>query len=187
MKELWNRLRAAWENFSPRERALLSIVATVFALLILTVAVVNPIVAASQNAHERVMEAERQMAAILRLRREYDEIHARLDSVERMIRSGKDKTGLPTLLESLASRSAVKIDSMEERPSPDTDRYRQTRVDVALKNVTLTQTVNYLHNIESADRVLSVKSLRIKSSRGRSSDQAELLDVSFTVSSFEPL
>jgi hypothetical protein len=104
-----------------------------------------------------------------------------------MIRSGKDQTGLPTLLESLASRSAVKIDSMEERPSPDSDRYQQTRVDVALKNVTLTQTVNYLHNIESADRVLSVKSLRIKSSRGRSSDQAELLDVSFTVSSFEPL
>ena len=54
--------------------------------------------------------------------------------------------------------------------------------DFSLKGVTLSQTVRYLHNIESANRQLSVKSLRIKSQKSEGST----LDVTFSVSSFEP-
>jgi hypothetical protein len=43
--------------------------------------------------------------------------------------------------------------------------------------------VTYLHQIETAPQVLSVKSLRIRTRQ----DKPELLDVTFTVSSFEPL
>jgi hypothetical protein len=43
--------------------------------------------------------------------------------------------------------------------------------------------VTYLHQIEDTPQVLSVKSLRIRSRPDRSG----LLDVNFTVSSFEPL
>ena len=43
--------------------------------------------------------------------------------------------------------------------------------------------MSYLHKIEDSDRLLTVKSLRIK---GRS-DKSDLLDVSFHVSTFEPL
>ena len=186
MNEILNRLRAAWENFSPRERMLLSIVAALFTLMLFSLAVVRPILSASQHAHERVVDAEREIAAMLRLRNEYDQINGRLASVEQLIRASRDRTGIRTLLESLASRSAVKIDSMEERPSANSDNYRETKVEVSLKNVTLTQTVNYLHNIESAERVLSVKSLRIKNVKGRGA-QAQLLDVSFTISTFEPI
>ena len=49
--------------------------------------------------------------------------------------------------------------------------------------MTLAQTVNYLHRIESAQQMFSVKSLRIRTRQ----DKPELLDVRFTVSSFEPL
>jgi hypothetical protein len=42
--------------------------------------------------------------------------------------------------------------------------------------------VNYLHRIEVSPQVLSVKSLRIRTR----SDKPEMLDVTFTVSSFEP-
>ena len=75
---------------------------------------------------------------------------------------------------------------MEERQAGENEQYSETKVEVSLKNVTLTQTVNYLHNIESSDRVLSVKSLRVRNNKKRAGD-AELLDVTFTVSSFEPI
>ena len=54
---------------------------------------------------------------------------------------------------------------------------------MGLGAVTLAQIVNYLHQIEVARQLLSVKSLRIRSRP----DKSDLLDVSFTVSSFEPL
>ena len=65
--------------------------------------------------------------------------------------------------------------------APTNDRYRETRVEVGLKGVTLPQTVSYLHAIESSRDLLTVKSLRIRTR----SDKPELLDVVFTVSSFE--
>jgi hypothetical protein len=72
---------------------------------------------------------------------------------------------------------------MEPQTSLSSERYRETKVEVVLKSVTLGQAVNYLHQIESAEQVLSVKSLRIRTRR----DDSKLLDVTFTVSSFEPL
>ena len=70
---------------------------------------------------------------------------------------------------------------MEERKSPDHDVYRETRVEVALKNVTLTQVVSFLHSIESSTRQFSIKGLRVKTRQ----DKSAMLDVNFTVSSFE--
>ena len=55
--------------------------------------------------------------------------------------------------------------------------------EVGLKNVTLAQTVHYLHQIDIAPQALSVKSLRVRTR----AEQPDLLDVSFTVSSFEPI
>jgi Tfp pilus assembly protein PilO len=116
-----------------------------------------------------------------RLRREFDAINVRLAGVEQRIRDNQDRQNTLTLLESLAGTAGVKIDSMEERKSPDHDLYRETRVEVSLKNVTLTQVVSFLHSIESSPRQFSVKDLRIKTRP----DQNDTLEVGFTVSSFE--
>jgi hypothetical protein len=72
---------------------------------------------------------------------------------------------------------------MEPQATPSNDRYRETKVEVELKEVTLQQAVSYLHQIESSEQVLSVKSLRMRTRN----DQASFLDVTFTVSTFEPL
>jgi hypothetical protein len=70
---------------------------------------------------------------------------------------------------------------MEPQASPANDRYRETKVEVALGGVTLAQAVNYLHRIEAADALLSIKTLRVRVR----ADSPDLLDVRFTVSSFE--
>jgi type II secretory pathway component PulM len=150
-------------------------------IALLYLVIVSPIRGFAASASQRVTTAEQELEVVRRLRREYDEVHGRLATVEERIRSGP-RGEIFTTLEKLAADSAVKVDSMEPRTSPASDSYRETKVQVALKGVTLAQLVSYLHRIDSSEQVLSIKSLRIRARK----DKPELLDVTFTVSSFEP-
>ena len=183
MSELWSRLQAIWDNFSGQERMLLSILGVFVAGIVLFLAIVNPILSSKAASRERVEVAENDLEMMSRLRREYGAVNARVAGVEQRIRDNRDRQNTLTLLESLASSAAVKIDSMEERKSPDHELYRETRVEVSLKNVTLTQVVSLLHSIESSARQFSVKGLRIKTRQ----DKNDTLEVGFTVSSFEAI
>jgi len=183
VRDLWARVTAVWDNLSSQERMLLSVLGVMLAGILLFVAIVNPILSAAASARERVEAAEDDLEMMSRLRREYEAVNARLVSVEQRIRDNRDRQNTLTLLESLASGAAVKIDSMEERKSPDHELYRETRVEVSLKNVSLTQVVSLLHSIESSPRQFSVKGLRIKTRQ----DQKDTLEVAFTVSSFEAI
>jgi Tfp pilus assembly protein PilO len=183
VRELWNRLRATWDDLSLRERMLISIAASLIAATVFYFVALSPFVSASSRGRERVIAAEQQLEVIRRLRREYEEVAGRLAGVEKSIRENRDRQNVLTLLESLASKSSMRIDSMQERTSPGHPLYNETKVEVTLKSVSLTQTVSFLHSIESAERQFSVKGLRIKTQR----DKSDLLDVSFTVSSFEAI
>ena len=114
MTELWNRLRSAWGDLSLRERALVSAAAGTLGAILFYLTVVNPFVSAASRAHARVDAAELQLETITRLDREYQEVAARMASVEKRIRENRSRQNVLTLLESLASKSSVKIDSMQE-------------------------------------------------------------------------
>jgi type II secretory pathway component PulM len=182
VREWWGRLRTVLEQLSPRERWLVGGVAGVFAVVLVLLGVVNPLRAALEGGRERAAAAEQQLSVALALRRELDEVRGRLAHVEQRIREGP-RGNLFTTLESLARESAVKVDSMQPQTVPSDTAYRETKVEVKLEGVSLAQLANYLNKIESAPQLLSVKSLRIRTR----SDKPDLLDVSFTVSSFEPV
>lgn len=180
MNEWRARLRATWERLSSRERLLVSLVGLLFAFVFALLAVVNPLLSASERAGERASASERELAAVTRMRAELDDIQGRLSTVERRIRESPGGN-IFTTLESLASQSGLKVDSMEPQTVPSSEEYRETKVQVSLKGVSLAQLANYLHGIESAPQLLSIKSLRIRTRP----DQSGLLDVNFSVSSFE--
>jgi len=182
VSDLLDRIREAVVRLSPRERLLLLLAGGLGALLLLWVGIVMPIGTAVDRADERVRNAELELETALRLRREYDRLDASLRQVEQRIRGGP-QGNIFTVLEELAQQSAVKVDSMEPQRGQAGERYRETKVQLVLKGVTLAQMVNYLHRIEASPQLLSVKSLRIRTR----SDKPELLDVTFTVSSFEPV
>ena len=181
MKELWQRIRAAFENLSLRERILVSSVGVLLVGSLLWLGVVLPALSAGERARQRVASGEQQLAAMTRLRREYDEVSSRLETVEQRIQRGS-RANLRTTLETLAQQASVRVESMEPKSSPANDSYLETKVEVGLGGVTLAQMVTYLHQIEQSKQVLSVKSLRVRTRK----DKLELLDVTFSVSSFEP-
>ncbi len=182
MKELIARIQATFANLSPRERLLVAGAGGLFLALVLLVGVINPVLSASSRASRRVEAVEEELRAVQVLRSRYDEVNARMTSVEQRIRSGPEGE-IFTILESLARASAVTVDSMEPRTAPASDDYRETKVQVILRGVTLAQLVTYLQRIEDAPQLLSIKSLRIRTR----SDKPELLDVNFSVSSFEAI
>lgn len=183
MRDLLARLMTIWDGLSGRERILVAAVGASFAGALFFFSVVSPIVSMASESEMAVRNGEQNVLVMARLRREYEAINMRLVGVEERIRSNRDKQNTLTLLENLAKTSGVKIDSMQERKSPDHALYREARVEVALKKVTLSQVVSFLHSIESNQRQFSVKGLRIKTRN----DQNELLDVNFSVSSFEAI
>jgi type II secretory pathway component PulM len=180
MRELWVRLRDVLANLSPRERLLVGSVGAIVALILFYAALVAPVLAARDRSALRVAAAEQGIATLGRLRADYQEVNGRLASVEQRIRQGPSGN-IFTTLESLARQSAVKVDSMEPQAAQAGTAYRETKVQVVLKGVTLAQVVSYLQGIEGAQQILSVKSLRMRTR----ADKPELLDVTFTVSSFE--
>jgi general secretion pathway protein M len=182
VSQWWTRLWDAFNGLESRERLLVSIVAGLAVAALLYVLVLGPILRASQRGEDRLATADQQLAVMQRLRRDYDDVQGRLSDVEQRIQRGA-RSELRTTLESLAQQSSVKVESMEPQTSPAHPKYRETKVEVGLKSVTLSQTVHYLHQIDIAPQALSVKSLRIRTR----SEQPDMLDVSFTVSSFEPI
>jgi general secretion pathway protein M len=190
MSELLGRVRVLWDGLAPRERILVGIAGGALAILLLLFGVVMPVLAATDHATSNAENAERQLAMMQRMRRDWDVLDLRLNAVESKIQASRDGQNLLTLLASLATRAGVKPTSMEKRQSGESERYEETKVEVSLKSVTLQQAVNYLASIESAQQPLSVKSLRIKRRPGRArkpNENAEdLIDVTFSVSAFKP-
>ena len=190
MSELLGRVQVLWDGLAPRERVLVGIAGGVLALLLLVFGVVMPVTAATENAASKAENAERQLAMMQRMRRDWDGLHVRLEAVETKIQASRDEQNLLTLLASLATRAGVKPTSMEKRQSGESEQYEETKVEVSLKNVSLPQAVSYLASIESAEQPLSVKSLRIKRRPGRAQrpneKAADLIDVTFSVSAFKP-
>lgn len=190
MSELLGRIQVLWAGLAPRERILIGIAGGALAIILLLFGVVMPVMAATENAASNAENAERQLAMMQRMRRDWDGLHLRLDAVETRIQGTRDEQNLLTLLASLAGRAGVKPTSMEKRQSGESEQYEETKVEVSLKSVSLQQAVSYLASIESAEQPLSVKSLRIKrrSGRARKPGQkvSELIDVTFSVSAFKP-
>jgi type II secretory pathway component PulM len=180
VNEWLGRFRAWFDSLARREKLLVAAAggATAFALFL--VGVVQPLLGARSSAAARAEAAQQEFRAVSEIKTRYDEVSGRLASVERRIASGPQGNLLATL-QDLASKSAVKLDSIEPRSAPSAPPYRETKLQVTLANTSLPQVVRFLHEIESAEQVMSVKSLRLR----MRADQPGMLEVTFTVSSFE--
>jgi len=190
MKDLFGRLLVVWDGLMPRERVLVGIAGGALVMVLLLAGLVMPIQSASDSAADDAESAERDLQMMVRMKRDWDGLHGRLSEVEARIQQTRNQQNLLTLLEALAARAGVKPTSMEKRQSGESEAYEETKVEVSLKNVTLRQAVSYLSSIETNDQPLSVKSLRVKRRPGRArGDQPaqDLIDVTFSVSTFKPL
>ncbi|MCH2171262.1 type II secretion system protein M [Myxococcota bacterium] len=181
IKQWLRPLANTFNNLSSREQILVGTAGTAALVSLIYFMAIAPVLESRTQAEQRISTAELQLQGMTRLRRQFDDVSQRLEAVEQRIGKGP-RGNLRTTLENLAKKANVKIESMEPQTSPANPRYRETKFELGLANVTLEQAVTLLHEIESHRRVLSVKSLRMRPR----ADQPQFLDLTFTVSSFEP-
>ena len=182
MNALIERLRALLQKSSPRERWLMVLAGCIASLLAVQWFLTGPLrseLARSRAASER-LEGDLQLAA--RMSRDIRQLRAELALIEARIKPG-ETTNLFTLLEGLAANAQIgdQLESIKPKQASGNERYPETRVEVSIKGATLRQTIEFLYEIESAPVLLIVRSLRVKSRE----DDSQLLDVSFSVSSFK--
>ena len=87
MNELLGRVRVLWNGLAAREQMLVGAAGGLLAVLLLVFGIVLPVVAATEQAVEDADAAERQLAMMQRMKREWDGLHQRLESVESRIRA----------------------------------------------------------------------------------------------------
>ena len=122
MNELLGRIRVLWDGLAPRERILVGAAGAAFAFAVLVLGVILPVRGAVDHAREAAENADQALVQMQRMKREWDDLHGRLGSVETRIQSGGEDQNLLTLLESLAARAGVKPSSMEKRQSGESAR-----------------------------------------------------------------
>ena len=182
MNSLLSRLMSLLRSRSTRERWLLASGLIAVLIVVVHMAIARPLQAEILRADAEVAGLETQWLRAIRMAGDLSRLQGALAAVEQRIEPGA-KTNLFTLLEALAAQSGVKdqLDSMKPKQTSDNAGYPETRVEVSLKGVTLAQMVEFIYKIENAPSHLIIRSIRLKV---RASD-SQLLDVSFSVSSFE--
>ena len=136
MKAWLDKLRNMFADLAPRERGLVSTVAGLFAVIVAWFGLIVPALDAASRITGGVETAERELELTRRLRAEYDELAQRLAGVEQRIQRSP-RGSLRTKLETLAAQASIKVDSMEPQTAPASDRYKETKVEVTLKQVDL--------------------------------------------------
>ena len=182
MSALLDRLRELIRSRTPRERWALVAAAGTIALLSVHSIWIQPFNAAVTRHEVEIRTLEERIGLAERIVRNVRALQSELEAVERSIKD--TEIDLLTLLDRLATDAGLtkgQIESVTPRPSSPNPHYPETRVEVRLKGTTLKQTVDFLYRIETADLHLIVRSLRI-TTRGK---EEQVLDVSFSVSSFE--
>lgn len=181
MKNYLAKWLTAFEDLSQRERILVLSAAGISVLVFTIFLIVLPTVASLERAQLRVSNAEEQMQLFAALAQQYQTVDASLQQKKQLIEKGPRGQAL-SKLESLAQSANVRVDAMVPESAGRNDKYVETKVLVTLKSVALADAVNYLSRIETAQD-FSIKTLRIQANR----NQATQLDVTFTVSAFEPI
>jgi len=175
-------IQAKLAERSDRERWILVAVAAVLVTLIVKSVLVNPLEEAARAAQEQAESLESDLQRAARLAPQLQRLEGEIQTVEQRIQTGQE-TNLLGLLQQLASQAQMsdRLERIDPKTPSRNERYPESRVEVQLRSVTLEQTVQFLYSIESAPLYLIVRSVRIRAR----ADNPALLDVNFSVSSFQ--
>jgi hypothetical protein len=183
LQELLGKLRALIASRSARERWLMAgTIATLLGFGLYSF-VIAPLQASIEDAE---LEVERQEAGLLRavaLAPEIAKLRTEVAAVQDRVKPG-DQTNLLTLVSALAEGAQLgqQIQQIREKRGADFPGYPETSAEVRLASATILQTAQLLYAIEKeAPLYLIIRSLVIKQRR----DGSDLVDVTFTVSSFQ--
>ncbi|MDW7710076.1 MAG: type II secretion system protein GspM [Deferrisomatales bacterium] len=171
-------------RLSDREKLAVGIGSAVLGVLVFWLAVWEPAHAHLELQERRVQAKREEYREIRELGDRFQRLSARIEGIEAHLRRSRDFSIL-SYLEGLARRHQVqdRIVQMRPRPGEVSRYYRENSVEIRMERVRLSELVRYLYEVEHSPELLRVKQIQVRPRF----DDADLLDVRFQVSSYEPL
>jgi len=170
---------AEWNRMGIRERRLISALAGVVGVLIVTVAGYL-IIDSLQELSTGNQDTREALAAIARHRGEYLEAKGRMAALEARI--GVEAPQLATDLEAAAKEAGIQIpETVDRPPAPAGKHYMEHSLDVRLRKVGLKELATFLSKVETNPRLIAITRLQIRRSFGENIT----LDVDLTATAFE--
>lgn len=187
--ELLNRVAAIKDKYlgraitSERDKKIL-ILGGVFLVLFILFYVYQSYSSQVDKYEKQAVALEQQLVKVKALARDYEESTNRLESITRSIK--KEDEALISVLEKILvdnriQREDFSIKDSNTRISDTEDLYDVTSVQVDIRRVQLGKLIDVLYNIQTRESFLKVSDLKMRTKF----DKPELIDASFTLSTFE--
>ncbi len=166
-----------------RERRILLAGGGIVAILLAYLLVISPYMAAMGLLDRRIRSKTGELEEVLALQEEYFRLRESMRILEDTIRSSPGFS-LLSFLENLAAKNQIKakIAYMKPLPTPASERYKETSVEMKLETLTLKELVDFLYQVEQSAQPIRIKRLNIAKKRANAH-----LDVTLQASTFEPL
>jgi type II secretory pathway component PulM len=162
---LLDRVRDALSGLTARDRALLSVLV---AAVVLTFGlfVTTAIGKREKAAAARLAAIEQAQAQVNLLLSRYTELSGEVAALDAELAESKELSPA-SWLEQLGNEMGLSasIKSINERGVEEQDFYKAEKVEVAIDDIDLRQTVDILYRIETAPQAMRVQDLRVKADR----------------------
>jgi len=178
------RLAAFLAGLEARERVLLFAGVIVAVLLLLWLAVWEPLVGQLDGLDRNITAAQRDQAEIARLKGRYEELQSQVQELERRAGGTEGGASLFAQLESVTVPiiGRERIASMSPQTRSVGDRFEEESVDMRIDGVPVRELVKLLHEIEDGSPPMEVSRATFKR---QYKDQTQL-DVSLVVARLKP-
>jgi general secretion pathway protein M len=168
-------------QLSRREQIALAVGAVAVLATVLFLGVIAPYRSTLSQLDSKISARQRQIREVESLRREFLVLQQRQTAAEARL----DKAGTFSLfpfVEGLVGQIAAKENLVSMRPQPSASRENlvEESVEVRLEKIRLDQVIRLLYAVDTADALLQVKNLRLKTRF----DDRTLFDATMTVAAF---
>jgi type II secretory pathway component PulM len=174
----FERVGAAWQSLSLRERRMLALMAAAAVLFVVALGLtsVRKSIAARESAIAYKTETLQRVGVLANGYREAEVARQRIES-----RIKGTPVRLFTYLEDLAKKENIELGDMQDRGSDAAgEGITRSTVEVSFARIDLKSLTGFLNAIEKSQQLVKVEKLRV---RGRS-DDSNTLDANVTVSTY---
>jgi general secretion pathway protein M len=136
----------------------------IFALLVVSMWIVRPILAKRRKLAVRIEQSEKRLQELISLERLFQQMKAESGRIENNLRQRSGEFTLFAFLEGLAGRDGIKGQIEFMRPSVKqlSDKHQEEQVEMRFKGVSLERLIPYLYHIETAPEQVRVRRLTIR-------------------------
>lgn len=178
------RVRAFVAGLEPRERNLLYLAAGVTVVLLLWLAVWEPLAGQLDGLDQKIAAAKRDLGEIERLKVRHEALEEQVQDLERRAGGSENAASLFAQLESVTVPivGRERITAMNPQSRAVGDRFEEESVDMRLDGVPVRELVKLLHEIEDGEPPMEVARAAFK----RQYKDPTHLDVSLVVARLKP-